>query len=169
MHHRTTVMFATALLFLLGTCHNDTAHAADDSIETVVFVCEHGAVKSLVAAVLFNKRAAERGWSVRAVARGMTPDASVPQRIVEALRNDHVDVAAFRPQALSAHDIEHAAILVTIGVDAARVTPQTAVIDQWSDIPDSSSYTQMHQALLRRVERLLDAAEIAQRHSPRRQ
>ena len=44
----------------------------------VVFVCEHGSVKSLVAQEWFNRRAKERGLAVRAVSRGITPDASVP-------------------------------------------------------------------------------------------
>ena len=37
----------------------------------VVFVCEHGSVKSLVAMMYFNHRAQERGLKFRAIARGL--------------------------------------------------------------------------------------------------
>jgi protein-tyrosine-phosphatase len=161
---RTTPRFATVLLFLLAACHSEIARSEDGSTAAVVFVCEHGSVKSLVAAVLFNKRAAERGSSIRAVARGMRPDAAVPRRIADALQDDDFDVADFRPQALSSHDIEQAAMLVTIGVDPARIDPQPSVpLSQWNDVPGSASYTLMRQSLLRHVDEILAAAEISRR------
>jgi protein-tyrosine-phosphatase len=161
--YRTTPMFAAALFFLVA-CHSETARAEDASTDAVVFVCERGSVKSLVAALLFNKRAAERGSSIRAVARGMSPDAAVPRRIADALRDDNFDVADFRPQALSNHDIEQAAMLVTIGVDPARIDPKPSVpLNQWNDVPGSASYTLMHQSLLRHVDEILSAAEISRR------
>ena len=45
--------------------------------DEVVFVCEHGAAKSVVAAQYFNKLAGERGLAVRAVARGAEPQADL--------------------------------------------------------------------------------------------
>ena len=60
----------------------------------VVFVCEHGSAKSLVAASFFERMAKERGIAVRAVSRGTAPDTSVPATVVEALRTDGFDVAA---------------------------------------------------------------------------
>jgi len=40
---------------------------------TVVFVCEHGAAKSVIATTDFNKIAAERGLHARAVYRRINP------------------------------------------------------------------------------------------------
>jgi len=40
--------------------------------KAVVFVCEHGAAKSVVATAYFNKLAAERGLPFRATFRGTT-------------------------------------------------------------------------------------------------
>ena len=75
------------------------------SMAIVVFVCEHGSAKSLVAASLFERMARERGVEARAISRGTAPDASVPPAVVEALRADGFDVAAFRPQALTGADV----------------------------------------------------------------
>ena len=42
---------------------------------TVIFVCEHGAAKSVIATAYFNKLAAERGLKARATYRGVNPQA----------------------------------------------------------------------------------------------
>ncbi len=40
----------------------------------IVFVCEHGAAKSVIAATYFNKLANEKGLNLKAIARGTHPD-----------------------------------------------------------------------------------------------
>jgi hypothetical protein len=47
---------------------------------TVVFVCEHGSSRSLVAASLFNRVAEERGLSVRALSRAASSE-TVDQKV----------------------------------------------------------------------------------------
>ena len=54
----------------------------------VVFVCEHGAAKSILAATYFNQLAERSGLPVRAVARGTAPEAEVPRAVVEGLKRD---------------------------------------------------------------------------------
>ena len=46
---------------------------------TVLFVCEHGTVRSLLAKVLFEQYAAEVGLSMQAVSRGTRADSLVPR------------------------------------------------------------------------------------------
>lgn len=43
----------------------------------IVFVCEHGAAKSVVAAAHFNRLARERGIPYHAVAKGADPQAEL--------------------------------------------------------------------------------------------
>ena len=53
---------------VLGVLAATASHAGDDKpAATVVFVCEHGAAKSVVAAAHFNRMARERGLAVRAI------------------------------------------------------------------------------------------------------
>jgi len=40
----------------------------------VVFVCEYGAAKTVIAAAYFNKMATEQGLAYRAITRGTAPD-----------------------------------------------------------------------------------------------
>ena len=50
----------------------------------IVFVCEHGAAKSVIAAAYFNKLAQEANSEVRAVARGTHPDSELSPKAVVA-------------------------------------------------------------------------------------
>lgn len=67
----------------------------------VVFVCEHGAAKSVVAAALFNRMAAERGLAAQAVARGTEPDTVIPAHVRDGLRADGADIGDARPRRAS--------------------------------------------------------------------
>lgn len=123
----------------------------------VVFVCEHGNVKSLIAREWFNRRAVERGLDLRAVSRGVTPDSSVPPAIVDALRSDGFDVSGFEPRAFSAADAAGAVRVVGIGVDLSSVGERGDVpLDTWEGIPPASeSYAASRDALRARIEALL--------------
>jgi len=48
----------------------DSAHAKQGSV--VVFVCEHGSAKNVIAAAYFNKLAKEQNLKMQAVSRGTT-------------------------------------------------------------------------------------------------
>ena len=99
--------------------------------------------------------------AVRAVSRGTSPDASVPGAVVQALREDGFDVAAFRPQLLSDADVTAAARVVAIGVDigAAKTLAGTR-FERWDDVPPfSQSYPKARKVILSRVDSLLRELE----------
>jgi arsenate reductase len=125
---------------------------------TVVFVCEHGSAKSLVAASLLQRMAKDRGMEVRAISRGMTPDAAVPPVVVEALRGDGFDVAAFRPRALTAADVAKAARVVAIGVDLGPLASKAGSrAVRWDGVPPvSTHYPEARRDLVARIDRLLE-------------
>ena len=125
---------------------------------TVVFVCAHGNVKSLIASRWLDRRAAERGMAVRAVARGLTPENPVPPAIVERLERDGLDVAGYEARALVPSDVEDAARVVFIGAEApAWIRGEDAVVDSWDGIPPASErYEESRDAMRARIEALLD-------------
>ena len=55
--------------------------------QTVVFVCEHGTVKSVLALAYFGQLARERHLPYRAISRGTAPDSAVPLFMQEDLRH----------------------------------------------------------------------------------
>jgi hypothetical protein len=123
----------------------------------IVFVCEHGSAKSLVAASFCARLAKRRGIALRAVSRGTSPDPSVPASVVEALREDGFDVAAFEPQALNDPDVSAAARVVAIGVNIAGLGAGAgARLERWDDIPPlSESYAKARKVILSRMSVLL--------------
>lgn len=98
---------------LPSSASRDTARARTSQI---LFVCEHGNVKSLMAASYFNQLAQERGLPFRAVSRGSAPNSTtVPHEIIQSLRGDGFDVSAFHPSAVSASDVSASQRVITIG------------------------------------------------------
>jgi protein-tyrosine-phosphatase len=133
------------------------AAAAEQEAPLVVFVCEHGSAKSLVAASFFDRLAKERGVSARAVARGTAPDASVPAAVVELLRGDGFAVAAFQPRALKESDVSAAARVVAIGADLGKLGTQAGTrLQRWDDVPPfGQGYPQARSVIVGHVEALL--------------
>jgi arsenate reductase (thioredoxin) len=143
----------------------DAASRDEKGPKMVVFVCEHGNVKSLIAREWFNRLAQERGLHLRAISRGMTPEPSVPPAIAEALGSDGFDVSGFESRAFGAADLEGAVRVVGIGVDVTSVAGQhAAILERWEGIPPASEhYAASRDALRDRIEALLKTLESAER------
>jgi protein-tyrosine-phosphatase len=137
-----------------------SSSAAEEALaKQVVFVCEHGTVKSLTAASYFNQLAAQRGLPWRAVSRGSMPTSTtVPKPIAAALRAEGLDVSEFRPARIDATDAAEAARIVTIGTDLpAGVRGDEQRIERWNDVPPAStSYDAARSSLKAHVAELLE-------------
>lgn len=70
----------------------------------IVFVCEHGAAKSVIAAAYFNKLAKGRRLNYEAVCRGNYPDAAVSPSAKEGLMNDNLFDETVTPTKLAMSD-----------------------------------------------------------------
>jgi len=124
----------------------------------VVFVCEHGTVKSVVAAHWFNRLAAERRAPFRAISRGVAPDANIPSPVAANLATDGFDVAAFTPQPLASADIAGAVQIVAIGVDSPLLAEARIPVARWNDIPPASTdYAASRDTMRARIGGLLDS------------
>ena len=146
-------------LAVVAVMASGTRREAPDSSQTVVFVCEHGNVKSLIASEWLNRLARERGLKARAVSRGLTPETSVPPAIAEKLRGDGFDVSAFEPRAFAPADLDGAVRVVLIGAEApAWATRPGLPVDTWNGVPPASErYEASRDAMRSRIEALLDA------------
>ena len=95
----------TLLSILLGFFFGVESYAQSKKI---VFVCEHGSAKSIIAISYFNKIAKERNLSWEAVSRGTTPDTEISDKTKKLLADDHMPIPAVKPQALTQKDIDEA-------------------------------------------------------------
>jgi arsenate reductase len=123
----------------------------------VVFVCEHGSVKSLVAMMYFNRRVEERGLSYRAVARGTAPEPIVPGAVRDGLHADGFLLPAFTPRKFEASDVDHALLIVSFDQDLTNAIDGRARYVKWDDLPGVlSDYARGRAEIFRRVDALID-------------
>ena len=117
----------------------------------IVFVCEHGAAKSLIAAAYFNKFAAEGGLQLQAVARGTNPDSELSPIATAGLRKDGLTPTETVPQKLSRADVESAQRIVSF-CELPEEFRQKTLIEQWDGIPPvSENYEKARDAILERL------------------
>ena len=69
--------------------------------QVILFVCEHGAAKSIIAAAEFNRLAEQNGLPHRAISRGTNPDPAFAPGVVAGLNKDGFRVPAGKPQLLA--------------------------------------------------------------------
>lgn len=105
------------------------AASAQETKETpvVLFVCEHGAAKSVVAAAHFNRMAAEKGLSVRAISRGTDPEPEFGAAAIKGLAADGLTVSG-KPQRVTAGDAASARRVVALRAISrrSRRTPRSS-------------------------------------------
>lgn len=147
----TTVL--TAILMIAGLAQ-PSARAASPH---VVFVCEHGAAKSLVATAYFNKLAAERGLTARATFRGVDPQDALSVRAVAGLKDDGLTIPDGRPTAIAASDVAAATHIFAIGCALPAGATTSGKASSWDDVPDDQGYGPMRDAIVRHVRVLIDA------------
>ena len=123
---------------------------------TVVFVCEHGAAKSVIATAYFNKIAAERGLPFRATFRGTSPQENLSLRTVEGLKADGVAAPSGKPAAITDADVANATHIFAIGCTLPDNAHRSGKAADWSDVPDDGGYAPMRDAIVRHVKLLLD-------------
>lgn len=121
----------------------------------VIFVCEHGAAKSLVAAAYFNKLAAEHGLAVRATFRGVDPQDALSTRAVAGLKADGLPIPDARPTAIAAADVASATHVFAIGCTLPATAGAAGKAASWDDVPDDQGYEPMRDAIVRHVRALL--------------
>jgi protein-tyrosine-phosphatase len=119
----------------------------------ILFVCLHGAAKSVVAAAHFRRLAAARGLAMTAVAAGTEPDPELAPGAVKGLAGEGLTAAPARPRPVTLHDLNTAARVVSFGCDVAPASGQR--VDQW-DVPAvSDGYEAARGRIVEHVERLV--------------
>lgn len=134
------------------------ARAGAPARRRVLFVCLHGAAKSVVAAARFPRQAAARGLAADAVAAGLQPDPDLAPAAVTGLASDGLSPVPARPPPITLYDLSAAARVVSFGCD---VTPGAGqAVERWDDVPAvSDDYAAARDRIVAHVERLV--AELA--------
>jgi arsenate reductase len=145
-------MFTHAMLLTAALLFQATAARTP----SIVFVCEHGAAKSVIATAYFNKLAALRGLPYRAIFRGTTPQDDLSTRAVAGLKADGVAIPDGKPTAIGDNDVAAATHIFAIGCALPEQAQRSGKAADWSDVPDDQGYGPMRDAIVRHVRQLLD-------------
>ena len=89
------------------------------SARHVLFMCPHGAGKSVLASAYFARLAKEKGLNVRVDARGTEPDPSVSPKVAEHLTKNGYAVPVAAPQRVTPDDLASADIVISLGCDVS--------------------------------------------------
>ena len=143
-----------------------SAQSSPTPKSSVVFVCEHGAAKSVIATAYFNKLAAERGLPDRAIFRGTTPQEALSMSAVAGLRADGLAIPDGKPTAIAGTDISQATHIFAIGCVLPSAAVASGKSSDWSDVPDDQGYAATRDAILRHVKTLLDELQRQRKSIP---
>lgn len=148
-----------ALLAVFGLAEQAPAKPAP----TILFMCPHGAAKSLMASAYFQKMAKERGLNVRVDSAGTEPDPELSKGVVAHLQKNGYAIPIAKPRAATSGDMQTADIVISIGCDLSKLSPPPGKIRDWT-VPDfSANFDRAEQAIRDQVIKLVDELVAAQR------
>jgi protein-tyrosine-phosphatase len=123
----------------------------------VVFVCLHGAAKSVVAAAHFRRLAGARGLQIGAVAAGTAPDAELAPGAVKGLAAESLTAVPRRPRPVTLYDLSSATRIVSFGCDVAV---DGSRVEQWDVPPVGDGYGPARDQIVAKVERLVSELAV---------
>jgi protein-tyrosine-phosphatase len=148
------------LFLLLGaaTGAQTAQNPPEVNSSTIVFVCEHGAAKRVIAAAHFNRLASEKGLPYRAVPRGIKPEGVVAPAVKAGLASEGLDVSGWRPKAVSDEDIKRAKSVISLATDLLTAKPLAKTkLMEWNAIPAvSENYDAARGAIVKLLTELVE-------------
>lgn len=122
----------------------------------VVFLCEHGSAKSVIASLYLNKMAKEKGLDWIGLPRGLKADSYLQPATPHGLRADGFDVASMRPQDINESDLRSADVVVTIGCALPDRWTSSVRHVEWNDVPPvSENYIAARDVIIEHLNDLL--------------
>jgi protein-tyrosine-phosphatase len=116
---------------------------------TILFLCPHGAAKSVLAAAYFNGLAKDTGLALLADSAGTDPDDTVSPAVVQLLRDQGLDVPHQQPQRVTRDALIKAQRVISMGCELNDLDIAPERVEQWLDIPSPSANLQESSGAIR--------------------
>jgi arsenate reductase (thioredoxin) len=124
---------------------------------TVLFMCPHGAAKSVLASAYFERLANERGLNVRVESAGTDPDPTVAPAVAAHLKRQGYPAPKSNPRKVTAKDVESADVVISIGCDLSGLPEPRGKLVRWDDVPPlSEDFARADEAIRKRVTELIE-------------
>ena len=105
---------------------------------SLLFLCPHGAAKSVIAAAYCRRLVAQHGLDFDVTSAGTEPDAAVTPAVVALLRTEGLDVAHEQPRAVTREALAAAFQVISMGCDVSDLAPPGTIVEHWNDVPSPS-------------------------------
>jgi arsenate reductase (thioredoxin) len=106
--------------------------------DQIVFLCPHGAAKSVIAAAYCQQLADRYDVPLRATAAGTEPDAEFSPAVLKLLRTEGIEVADQRPRRVTPEELAAASRIISLGCDLEDLQTAGMVVEHWDDVPPPS-------------------------------
>lgn len=125
----------------------------------IIFVCQHGAAKSVIAASYFNKLANDRKLGYTAECRGIDPDSVVSPSAREGLSKDHLFDPQTKPQKFVPGDTANVERIILFAPMPSEWNT-TIKTENWSQVENvDADYLKRRDAIIKKINELLDNLE----------
>jgi len=122
----------------------------------VVFVCRHGAAKSVLAAAELRRAAQASGIAISVRSAGIDPDPQVAPNVIASLPKQAAELRRQRPRRVTVSDLTVAWRVITFNLDPSELPAHSINVQQWDDLPAvSDDPTGAQRLISRHVAQLL--------------
>ena len=106
--------------------------------DNILFLCPHGAAKSVIAAAYCKQLGDKYGFDMAVDFAGTEPDDAISLEVVEKLRAEGIDVTGQSPRLVTEKDLAEADWVFNMGCDLDGLAPPRSPIVHWPDVPSPS-------------------------------
>jgi protein-tyrosine-phosphatase len=127
-------------------------------VRKVLFICPHGAAKSVLASAYFQRRAKERGLNVAVDFAGTDPDPAIAPRVMKRLDEQGIAIPKGPPRRVTASALDEADLIITLGCDLEGFASHAgAKRRRWDEVPlPRENFELADQAIVKRVNELVE-------------
>jgi arsenate reductase (thioredoxin) len=121
-------------------------------MKTILFMCPHGAAKSVMAATYFNQLAGDLEF--RAAMAGTEPDEVIMPIVADLLKSEGFDTSHLHPRMVTPDDLANASRVISLGCDVQQLPVEKT--ESWHDVlPASQNLIASRNAIYAHVEQLV--------------
>ena len=121
----------------------------------ILFLCPHGAVKSVIAVAYTAKFAEEKGLLVEVSNAGTEPDPAIPAKVIDLLATHGLNVSDWRPKLVNTDILERADRVISLGCDLGVLQVPAHKAQTWVVPAPSEDLIACHDMIKTRVGELI--------------
>lgn len=121
--------------------------------KTILFICEHGAGRSAIAATYFNTIAKKNGLNYRAIFRGVVPQEALGISTKNGFIKDSIDVSNLIPTKIEKADFDKAYKVITLDCKLPNTFKKPDL--QWTGIQMNENYDVSKSEIVPKVDSLV--------------